>query len=466
MIDAAGKRLSMAETDEPAKTSTTAKFNPIIGGNASTYNPTIGGNASTYKASLSDAMKGYDATGYSAHTQNVSKDGLVENRLTGLLSQNNDYMKRAKTSGMQYAAGRGLLNSSMAAGASHGAAIDAALPIATTDAGAINTQSLANQTHTNESRRFGADATNRANEFGALWKNQEALKNTGWKNEAGQFNADARNRREEVNLGFQNEAGRFNADARNRREEINLGYQNSAGEFNADWANRMATDKDRMAHDIALNNQQNSFEREENYLNRWLDIQNSNMTMQQKQTAIDELRLQSGVAKSLSGVTIGADGSISTGGQMPTDDQSVVGQQPTDGQQPVGPFTQAYNSLGPVEQQRINATLMNGEKLEMRDEFMSNANDILRAYEGKWVPYNSRKLHDDALFFLNTNHLYNRTLGIEAKRGTSKAEIAEMNKEIQGLFDEYLQDLGMAVTNKNRRRIAQHIRANITGRSG
>lgn len=61
-------------------------------------------------------------------------DLTVEQRLNGLLADNSDYIKRARQEGMNTANKRGLANSSIAAGASQGAAIDRALPIAQQDA--------------------------------------------------------------------------------------------------------------------------------------------------------------------------------------------------------------------------------------------------------------------------------------------------------------------------------------------
>lgn len=58
----------------------------------------------------------------------------VEDRLNGILSADSDYIKRARAEGMAVSNRRGLLNSSMAAGAAQGAAIDRALPIAQQDA--------------------------------------------------------------------------------------------------------------------------------------------------------------------------------------------------------------------------------------------------------------------------------------------------------------------------------------------
>ena len=58
----------------------------------------------------------------------------VEQRLNGILDANSDYIKRARNEGMMVANRRGLQNSSIAAGAAQGAAIDRALPIAQQDA--------------------------------------------------------------------------------------------------------------------------------------------------------------------------------------------------------------------------------------------------------------------------------------------------------------------------------------------
>jgi len=62
----------------------------------------------------------------------------VEDQMTGLLSKSSPYMKVARTGAKKQAASRGLLNSSIAAGAGEDAAIKNALPIAGQDAGAYN----------------------------------------------------------------------------------------------------------------------------------------------------------------------------------------------------------------------------------------------------------------------------------------------------------------------------------------
>lgn len=79
----------------------------------------------------------------------------VSGQLTGLLQQDNPYIKQAKTQGEQYANKRGLLNSSIGAQASQDAAIQSALPIAQADA----------QIHNQfEGQRYGADLQENLNE--------------------------------------------------------------------------------------------------------------------------------------------------------------------------------------------------------------------------------------------------------------------------------------------------------------
>lgn len=66
------------------------------------------------------------------------EDAGVATRIAKITSGSSDYMKAARTSGMQSANRRGLGNSSMAARASEGAAIERAAPIAAQEAQQIH----------------------------------------------------------------------------------------------------------------------------------------------------------------------------------------------------------------------------------------------------------------------------------------------------------------------------------------
>jgi hypothetical protein len=73
------------------------------------------------------------------------EDAGVANRIAAITAGGSDYIKQARTSGMQAANRRGLGNSSMAVGAAEGAAIDRAAPIAAQEAGQINQRNLSGQ---------------------------------------------------------------------------------------------------------------------------------------------------------------------------------------------------------------------------------------------------------------------------------------------------------------------------------
>ena len=64
----------------------------------------------------------------------IDKKQTVAGQMDDLLKSDSPYMQQAATAGKQMAGSRGLLNSSMAAGAAQGAAISAAMPIAAQDA--------------------------------------------------------------------------------------------------------------------------------------------------------------------------------------------------------------------------------------------------------------------------------------------------------------------------------------------
>lgn len=101
----------------------------------------------------------------------VDQNQLVSNQLTGLLSQNSPYLQQARTSAAQQANSRGLLNTSMAAGAGEAAAIQAALPIAQADAGTHVAATQFNANAGNQFRQSNQQFQNQANQFNATAQN-------------------------------------------------------------------------------------------------------------------------------------------------------------------------------------------------------------------------------------------------------------------------------------------------------
>lgn len=82
---------------------------------------------------------------YDSNGRWQDEDAGVANRIAAITSGSSDFMRQARTAGMQTANRRGLGNSSMAVGAAQGAAIDRAAPIAGQEAQQINQRNLSEQ---------------------------------------------------------------------------------------------------------------------------------------------------------------------------------------------------------------------------------------------------------------------------------------------------------------------------------
>jgi hypothetical protein len=84
----------------------------------------------------------YDAT---SGQWTPDSNSSTADKVSGLLSDNGAYVQQAKAAGTDLAASRGVLNSSIAAGASQKAAYDAVVPIATADASIAAQKDLSKQ---------------------------------------------------------------------------------------------------------------------------------------------------------------------------------------------------------------------------------------------------------------------------------------------------------------------------------
>lgn len=94
------------------------------------------GSTASFGGQNPDPMRPKQIPGGGFRTRDVSQDELSSNQLASILDQNGLLMQRARGQGMAQANSRGLLNSSLAAGAAQGAMIDAATPYAMQQAGA------------------------------------------------------------------------------------------------------------------------------------------------------------------------------------------------------------------------------------------------------------------------------------------------------------------------------------------
>lgn len=99
----------------------------------------------------------------------VPDTDTVAGQLEAILKKGSPFIERAKAGAMQTANSRGLINSTMAAQAGEAAAIDAALPIANTDAGFYNQAAGQNQQFQNAASSQNAQLGTQINQ-----KNAEA----------------------------------------------------------------------------------------------------------------------------------------------------------------------------------------------------------------------------------------------------------------------------------------------------
>lgn len=100
--------------------------------------------------------------GTTADLVTMGKEETSADRVTDIISKDSDLMQLAGTRGKQFAASRGLLNSSLAAESAQNAVIEKATPLAMQDAQTSATIKLANQGATNTSNQFNAGEKNSA----------------------------------------------------------------------------------------------------------------------------------------------------------------------------------------------------------------------------------------------------------------------------------------------------------------
>lgn len=106
-----------------------------------------------------------------AETVNVGSNSTVAGQLNGLIAQNSPYLQAARAGAAKQANSRGLINSSIAAGAGETAAIQAALPIAQQDAA---TNFNADQFNATQRNSFATDF-NRFNQQAYLQDDQQGF---------------------------------------------------------------------------------------------------------------------------------------------------------------------------------------------------------------------------------------------------------------------------------------------------
>ena len=119
----------------------------------------------------SNVVPGTQAAQFNANLQSVDKGETVAGNLDKMLAADSPYIQRARAQSSATSNARGLLNSSMAAGAGVAAGIDAAAPIAQADANIYTNARDRNQAALNDGGQFNVS---QANTFALADKAQQA----------------------------------------------------------------------------------------------------------------------------------------------------------------------------------------------------------------------------------------------------------------------------------------------------
>lgn len=211
---------------------------------STTYSTTDAPAAQTYEA------QGYTPEGYTADQVDENLSGAVDR----VISKGGPLARRAEAAGLISAQSRGLLNSSMAAGASYGALLDHAVQIAQGDVDV----SKFNVGQNNDALRFTADAKNSANAFLANAKNMAAQFGAGEANKMAMFAVEQANLAARFAAEAENAAKMFNADAFNQAKQKYADAVNAARAAEQDARNLAARDTATFQQQKNLQDSQNA----------------------------------------------------------------------------------------------------------------------------------------------------------------------------------------------------------------
>ena len=226
-------------------TATQTTGNPSYNYTETTTGELVGDRAAQASASLAKATMIADPEAINTELWNVDDNQLTSATLNKLISQDNPYMQLARTGASQTAASRGLLNSSMAAGAGEAAAIGAALPIAQSDANVYASAASQN-----------TSAKNSTNQFNANLKYDASKTNAGFANDASNLNAQLQTDVSKANAGFANDqilqSSRISAEMAMQDKQLSSAEKIAAG--NNSTSLSVAAMNNATSRDIAASN--------------------------------------------------------------------------------------------------------------------------------------------------------------------------------------------------------------------
>ena len=160
---------------------------------ASTYNATNATASTTGAAPTAQASDVSPMAGINSGQINPNDPTNAASQLDAITNANSPYIQLAKQQGLLSAASRGLENSSLGAGASEAAAVQAAAPLAQENASTAASGQLQNSQLNTQANEFNASQENANQQLNAQLQTQTSQFNAGQITAAAAGNATAQN---------------------------------------------------------------------------------------------------------------------------------------------------------------------------------------------------------------------------------------------------------------------------------
>lgn len=199
-------------------------FDSIFGGEGQGFQQAQGAVARAGQANV-------DLSQFDPTTREVQDEELVSEQLTDLLDSDNAFIQNARQRGREAAQDRGALSSSIFAGSSERAAIEAGLPIASADAQAFITAASENMAAVNQNTLAKLNSATQQAVTNAQNVTQASISTASNRTSASATNAQVSGRQREARIQF--ETNRIMADSRERIAEtqLNAQYSMQQGQF-------------------------------------------------------------------------------------------------------------------------------------------------------------------------------------------------------------------------------------------
>jgi hypothetical protein len=152
---------------------------------------------------------------YAPAVTTPSESTMADVQATRIMGQDSPLMKLAAQQGLQRAGRRGLLNSSIAAGAAQAETAKAAVPLAQQNAAQLFSSEMANTEAQNRAAEFNAQAQNQAAQLKAQIDTAVAQGNAQAENAAKQQLAELQTRTDQFNAQLQTDVSLANAKSTN-----------------------------------------------------------------------------------------------------------------------------------------------------------------------------------------------------------------------------------------------------------